>query len=62
MAQGSDALKAVDKGKGKGKAVDNSKDEKPVLNGKKDDEKKKSEYGICQNGALYDMNAKTVCV
>ncbi|KAG5922286.1 proteasome regulatory particle base subunit [Claviceps africana] len=40
MAQGSDAPKAADKGKGK--AVDTSKDEKPVLNGKKDDEKNKA--------------------
>ncbi|QPG94974.1 proteasome regulatory particle base subunit [Epichloe festucae Fl1] len=34
MAQDSDAPKAVDKGKGK--AVDDSKEDKPVLNGKKD--------------------------
>lgn len=34
------------KGKGKSKAVDNSKEEKPVFNGKKEDEKKKGEYGI----------------
>ncbi|KAG5950401.1 proteasome regulatory particle base subunit [Claviceps sorghi] len=40
MAQGSDAPKAADKGKAK--AVDNSKDEKPVLNGKKDEEKNKA--------------------
>ena len=48
MAQGNDALKAVDKGKGK--AVDNSKDEKVVLNGKKYDEKNKGEYEIYQDG------------
>lgn len=44
MAQDSDAPKAVDKGKGK--AVDDSKEEKPVLNGKKEDEKKDGEYGF----------------
>ncbi|KHN94209.1 26S proteasome regulatory subunit rpn1 [Metarhizium album ARSEF 1941] len=39
MAQDTDAPKAVDKGKGK--AVDDSKDEKkPILNGKKEDDKK----------------------
>lgn len=38
MAQDTDAPKAADKGKGK--AVDESKDEKPILNGKKEDDKK----------------------
>lgn len=38
MAQDTDAPKAVDKGKGK--AVEDSKEEKPVLNGKKEDDKK----------------------
>lgn len=38
MAQDSDAPKAVDKGKGK--AVDEPKEEKATLNGKKEDEKK----------------------
>jgi 26S proteasome regulatory subunit N1 len=38
MAPDADLPKNADKGKGK--AVDDSKDEKPVLNGKKEDEKK----------------------
>ncbi|POR36192.1 26S proteasome regulatory subunit rpn-1 [Tolypocladium paradoxum] len=38
MAQDSDAPKAVDKGKGK--AVNESQDEKPILNGKKEEDKK----------------------
>ena len=38
MAQDSDAPKSVDKGKGK--AVDESKDEKPIINGKKEEGKK----------------------
>ncbi|KAL2208731.1 proteasome/cyclosome [Sarocladium strictum] len=38
MAQDSDVPSAADKGKGK--AVEEPKDDKPVLNGKKDDEKK----------------------
>jgi 26S proteasome regulatory subunit N1 len=42
MAQDTDAPKAGDKGKGK--AADDSKDEKPVLNGKKEDDKKDGEY------------------
>lgn len=38
MAQDSDVSKAADKGKGK--AVDDSKNEKPALNGKKEEDKK----------------------
>lgn len=38
MAQDSDAPKPLDKGKGK--AVDESKDEKPIVNGKKEEDKK----------------------
>ncbi|KAK3180447.1 proteasome regulatory particle base subunit [Lecanicillium sp. MT-2017a] len=38
MAQDADLPKTADKGKGK--AVDDSKDEKPVVNGKKEDDKK----------------------
>lgn len=38
MAQDSDAPKSVDKGKGK--ALDESKDDKPILNGKKEEDKK----------------------
>lgn len=37
MAQDSDVPKSADKGKGK--AVEGSKNEKPVANGKKEDEK-----------------------
>jgi hypothetical protein len=40
MAQDSDVPKAADKGKGK--AVDDAKDEKPTVNGKKDEDKKDS--------------------
>lgn len=42
MAQDSDVPSAADKGKGK--AVEEPKDDKPVLNGKKDDEKKDGEW------------------
>lgn len=38
MAQDSDVPKAADKGKGK--AVDDPKEETPVVNGKKEDDKK----------------------
>jgi desulfoferrodoxin (superoxide reductase-like protein) len=46
MAQDSDVPKAADKGKGK--AVDDSKDEKslPLINGKKEDDKKDCMYII----------------
>lgn len=40
MAPDSDVPKAADKGKGK--AVDEPNDDKPVLNGKKDEDKKDS--------------------
>ena len=42
MAKDSDAPKVVDKGKGK--AVEDSNDEKPALNGKKEDDKKDGAY------------------
>ncbi len=52
MAQDSDAPKAVDKGKGK--AVDEPKDEKPVLNGKKEDGKKD---GTCRGASTTAQTA-----
>ena len=42
MAQDSDVPKAADKGKGK--AVDDGKEEKPTLNGKQEEEKKESAF------------------
>lgn len=46
MAQDSDVPKAADKGKGK--AVDDGKDDKTVVNGKKEDDKKES---MCSRSA-----------
>lgn len=39
MAKDAELPKAADKGKGKAKATEDTKDEKPVLNGKKEDDK-----------------------
>lgn len=44
MAQDADLPKTADKGKGK--AVDDSKDEKPVVNGKKEDDKKDGTHPV----------------
>lgn len=37
--------------KGKGKAVDDPKDEKPMLNGKNEEEKKKDGEAFCADAA-----------
>lgn len=50
MAQDSDTPKATDKGKGK--AVDEAKDEKPLINGKKEEDKKDSEPSSLLPGVM----------